>query len=660
MAEKDHPENPVFQPIPLTQILIDAGFWKPRLDVIRTVSLPLQYQWLCRSGVLDNFKGVAGRAVAGQAGAGRTGGEFRGLFFADTDAYKWVEAVSYALMSAPDPPLQKLLDAVSALIAAAQEADGYINTYFQLVEPDKKYTNLGVCHELYTAGHLIEAAVTNFQATGQRVLLNVACRLADRVGAVFGPGRLEAVDGHAGIEMALVRLFRVTARREYLDLARFFIEQRGKPASRLRWELKHLPEIGGRLGKPGQNNRKHYGSFENYDGRYAQDHLPVRDQTAVVGHAARAMYLYCGMADVARETGDPTLLVALDRLWRHLTARRLYITGGIGPARSNEGFTRDFDLPADTACAESCAAAGMVLWNQRMLNATGESRYADLLERVLYNALLVGVSLDGIKYFYNNPLQSHGDCHREEWYECACCPPNIARILASLGGYVYGISESGLAVHLYMQSRVTFQAAEATVHLQQNTRYPWEGKVQFTLEMAAPSRFEIELRIPDWCDSFRISVNDEEFPITRWNGYAVIEREWCNGERIVLDLDMPIRRMIAHPAVWHNAGKVALQRGPLVYCVESADNPFPVEQLVIPENSGLTSRFVVDLCGGIVVIEGAGLIPDLSGWEDRLYRPKPGEREDLYHRVKFRAIPYYCWDNREPGAMVVWIRGNDV
>jgi DUF1680 family protein len=631
--------------IPFSKVTINDKFWKPRLENNREVSLFCQYEQLLNSGVLDNFKNASLKI--------KNVVDFHGLFFADSDVYKWLEAASFSIMTHPDPRLEVLMDKVIALIASAQDETGYINTYMQLVELDKKFTNLGVCHELYTAGHLIQAAVIHHQASGKMIFLNIACRLADHLAEVFGPGKLEAVDGHAGVEMSLVGLYRETGVRRYLDLARFFINQRGACKSRLRWELQHLDQIAGKLGKPGQTNLKYYGSYEKYDGSYAQDHLPVREQTEVVGHAVRAMYLYCGMADVAVETKDPTLIAVLERLWRHLTTRRIYITGGIGPARANEGFTRDYDLPNDSTCAESCAAVGLIMWNHRMLQITADSRYTDLMERVLYNALLVGVSLDGQKYFYNNPLQSSGGYHRENWYECACCPPNIARLLASLNTYIYSWRSPDLMVNLYIQSSgETYFATGEKIRFQQETNYPWDGKVRLKFESEYPACFRLLLRVPGWCNFYKLSINNNEFKAPLKKGYAVIERIWSAGDCVEFDMKMPIERIIAHPAVCYDTGRIALQRGPLVYCLEDIDHGVAVEQVLIPEDIVLTDRFIADFLGGVVVIEGTVLKQDFN-WEDVLYRPKTAVEK---YKIPVRAVPYYCWDNRDPGGMVVWLR----
>ncbi len=634
------------QALPLTMVRIDDQFWNPRLKNNREVSLFSQYQCLVKSGALENFKN------AGNKNNGKR--VFQGLYFADSDVYKWLEAASFSIINDPDARLDNLMDETVTLIAAAQEENGYLNSYFQLVEPDKKFTNFGICHELYTAGHLLQAAVAHYHVSRKTSLLNVALRLADHLVRVFGPGKLEAFDGHAGIEMSLVALYRLTGTGSYLNLAGFFIDQRGRADSCLRKELLCLDRIGGKPGNPGQNNEKHYGTYEQYDGRYGQDHLPVRSQREVVGHAVRAMYLYCGMADVAVETGDSSLWVALEHLWQHLASRRMFITGGIGSTRTNEGFTYDYDLPNDSSCAESCAAIGLIMWNQRMLQITGESRYADLMERVLYNALLVGVSLDGKKYFYNNPLQSKGDDAREEWYECACCPPNIARLLASLNSYIYLWNHALFVINLYIQSTLeTSLITGERLCFHQDTRYPWEGKVKFTLEVERPVKIRLMFRVPQWCGGYQLSVNGIPQSVSPEKGYGVVERVWDTGDQVELNMEMPIQRISAHPAVSQDFGKIALQRGPLVYCLEDADHQVSVDQILLPSNMPLQEHFIADLLGGVMVIEGAALKPNLRNWDGLLYRSKTLATE--YDQTPIRAVPYYCWGNREKGAMTVWI-----
>lgn len=630
-----------FQAAPLKAVQINDRFWKPRIDDNRRISLPYQYNQLKASGVLDNFLRVAGKAD----------GKHTGPYWMDSDAYKWLEAASYSLTTHPDPELEAKVDEVISVISEAQEENGYLNTYFQWVEPAKKWTNLGMGHELYCAGHLIQAAVAHFNATGKRSLLGIACRFADHIDAAFGPGKLEGLPGHEEIEMALVDLYRLTGVLRYLHLAQYFIDRRGNPDHRFRWELAHLEEIGG---GPVKLNQQFYGTYENYNGRYSQDHLPVREQSEVVGHAVRAMYLYCGMADLAAETGETALLEAMERLWGNVTQRRMYVTGGIGPSNSNEGFTHDYDLPNDTAYAETCAAVGMIMWNHRLLQLKGESRFADIMERVLYNGFLAGVSLDSRKFFYVNPLLSTGEHHRQGWFECACCPPNVARLLASLGNYIYSKSPDGLAVHLYIQGSVQVNLPNGDlIALRQETNYPWEGRIRLKLDLAKPSEFSLLLRIPGWSRKYGLTVNNQPavFPVE--NGYANLKRNWNPGDQVELDLEMPVEMLQAHPAVWQNTGRVALQRGPLIYCLEDVDHPLPVIQIMLPEEVEFKTRFDSGLLGGVTIIECDGLAYDLKVWEKALYRPTDLIKPLI--KVPVKAIPYYAWDNREPGTMTVWL-----
>jgi DUF1680 family protein len=633
-----------FKAIPFHQVAMDDQFWKPRIDNNRSISIPYQFHQLNTSGVLDNFRRVSGQKD----------GEYTGSFWMDSDAYKWLEAASYSIVTFPDPQINAWIDEVIALIGKAQEGDGYLNTYFQLVEPDKKFTNLGMCHELYCAGHLFQAAVAHYTVTGQKNLLHIACRLADCVDAKFGVGKETGIPGHEEIEMGLIELYRVTGEKRYLNLASYFIEGRGNPNSRLRAELANLNKIAGKLGIPGQINERFFGTYENYDGSYAQDHLPVREQIAVVGHAVRAMYLYCGMADLAAETGDQSLIKAMERLWQNVTTRRMYITGGIGPTKENEGFTRDFDLPNDTAYAETCASVGMIMWNHRMSQLTGEGMYGDIIEKVLYNGFLSGVSLDGCRFFYDNPLQSDGTRHRQGWFWCACCPPNVSRLLASLGNYIYLQAEDGIVVNLYIQSKVDTNLPDGEeIILRQKSDFPWDGRIQFTVGIHAQSEFALYLRIPAWCRNFKIEINGEIAEMTFENGYAKIRRKWQPNDILGLSLDMPVERIVAHPAVHQDLGKIALQRGPLVYCLEEVDNRIPVDQVILPADAVLTAKYQADILEGVTVIESNALIPNPSRWDGVLYQPVI--EKQLFDKVHIQAIPFFAWDNRQPGKMAVWI-----
>ncbi len=467
---------------------------------------------------------------------------------------KWLEAAAYALAVRPDRKLQRRVDALAADIVAAQQPDGYLNIHFTVVEPDRRWTNLRDCHELYDAGHLIEAAVAHYQATGSRALIDAACRLADHVGSVFGtkPGQKRGYPGHEEIELALVRLYRATGCERYLRLAQYFVDERGhRPhyydmEAAARGEARPLP---------------HYTGHE-----YSQAHLPVREQTTAEGHAVRAMYLYCAMADLAAETGDRALRTACRRLWRNVTERRMYVTGGIGSSGRGERFTRDYDLPNETAYAETCAAIGLVFFAHRMLQLERDGCYADVMERALYNGALSGISLDGRRFFYENPLavfprtRAH---ERQDWFGCACCPPNIARLLASLPRYAYSEERRAAWVHLYVAGRATLGVAGQAVELSVRTGYPWRETVRVEVAPERPASFTLALRVPGWCRAATLKVNGRPLdlaPLLK-KGYALIKRTWAAGDRVDLRLPMPVERVEAHPkvradaAVWRsNAG----------------------------------------------------------------------------------------------------------
>jgi hypothetical protein len=563
------------------------------------------------------------------------------------------------LAKTPSQALQRQLDEAIDAIEAAQEPDGYLDTYFTLEEPAQRWTNLNFMHELYCAGHLIQAAVAHYRATGSDRLLNVARRLADHIVSVFGPGKQGGYPGHQEIEMALVELYRTTGERGYFDLAVEFVERRGRKVSPFQREFEKLAEIGG-------TNVDSYDDFHEhtrrlyltesggYDGRYAQDHLPVREQRTVEGHAVRAMYMYAGMADIAAENGDIGLLGVLDRLWRNMTQRRMYITGGIGSSSANEGFTSDYDLPNASAYAETCAAVGSIIWNLRMFLLTGEGRFIDVLERTLYNGFLAGVALDGKKFSYVNPLESAGEHHRQNWYTCACCPPNAARLLASLGIYVYAQTDSEIYVNLYIAgcARARLQGRPFTVY--QRTRYPWEGTVQIEIQLAENLEFSLNLRIPDWCNSYHLAVNGTPVAQTPSHGYVRISRVWRPRDLVEFHLDMPVKKIEAYPAVRSCRGKSALQRGPLIYCLEGVDNPYELSSAVLPASSPMSDCSGSGELAGLMLITGEVRVPPRDQWKDRLYH----EAGSSMIRQRFTAVPYYFWDNRRPGEMIVWIRSN--
>ncbi|MCA1595910.1 MAG: glycoside hydrolase family 127 protein, partial [Chloroflexi bacterium] len=521
-------------------------FWAPRLEINRKLTIPSQRRQCEETGRIDNFRRASGRK----------NGEFQGIYFNDSDVYKWIEAAAFSLAGYPDPDLEAALDAVIEEIAAAQGPDGYLNSYFSLDRQGERWTNLRDMHELYCAGHLIQAAIAHHRATGKTSLLDVACRFADHIGSVFGPDARPGTPGHEEIEMALVELYRGTGQDRYLKLAAFFIEKRGsKP-----------PLIGGSA--------------------YHQDHLPFRDQTEMVGHAVRAVYLNCGAADLYLETGEKELSVALDRLWSNMTGRRIYVTGGLGSRYEGEAFGRDYELPNDRAYTESCAAIGSIMWNWRMLSAAGEARYADLMETALYNGMLAGLSLDGQHYFYQNPLEDDGHHRRAPWFGCACCPPNLSRMLSSLPGYCYSVSAESTAegnsegeaegawIHLYIEGAASLTLpGRGRLSLVQRTRYPWEENVEIEITEAPATPAALRLRIPAWCSSADVSVNggvQQRYPPGE---YAALTRQWKRGDRVVLSLPMPVRLVESHPRVTSNHGQVAICRGPLVYCLEAVDNP---------------------------------------------------------------------------------------
>lgn len=631
--------NRNMSPVSISKVRINDGFWSPRMEINRSKTIPHQYKQCEETGRIDAFD------LTWQPGE-----EPVPHYFWDSDVAKWIEAASYSLATHPDPKLDALLDEVIEKIAGAQQPDGYLNVYFTVVKPEKRWKNLGMWHELYCAGHLMEAAVAHYEVTGKRRLLDVMCRYADYIASVFGPnpGQRYGTAGHEEIELALVRLYRVTQNRRYLELSKFFLDQRGQKPSVFQREMEHLSPEDARI------NRHFFDKEDGFDTSYCQDHLPVREQSEVVGHAVRAMYLYTGMADVAVETEDDELLAACRRLWDNVCRRRMYVTGGIGPSRKNEGFTEDYDLPNETAYAETCAAVGLIFWNQRMLHIDGEGRYADIIEKALYNGALSGVSLDGEKFFYINPLASRGDHHRQQWFGCACCPPNIARLIASLGGYIFSENETDAFVHQYISGQGELTVGETPVTISLQSRYPWDGEIEVSVDPKKPIEFGLNLRIPGWCRTARLWVNGEEMdiaPLMR-SGYARIHRKWQAGDTVKLDLAMAIERIEAHPNVSQAAGCVALQRGPIVYCVEQADNPVPLHRIVIPRSAELKAVHDEELLGGIVKIQGEVLLVEDSDWEGDLYRFQSTKTRPY----SVTAIPYYAWDHREPGQMRVWLR----
>lgn len=612
-----------WQRLPLESVRLTGGFWAARQDLNRRVTLRHGLQMIEQVGTLDNFR----------VAAGLKDGEYQGaMVFLDSDVYKWLEAVAYELRANPDPDLRKQADDIVELVAAAQQSDGYLNTYHQLVKPDDRWSDLDFGHELYCAGHLFEAAAAYARLTGTTRLLDVATRFADLLDATFGPGKREATAGHPVVELGLIKLYEVTDNARYLDLAKFFIDVRGRGVMRgLGW-LKS---------------------------EYHQDRVPVREQDIIEGHAVRAMYLNAGVTELYMETGETALLTAMQRQWRDMTRGKMFITGGLGSQYEGEAFGDPYELPSDQCYCETCASIGSVFWNWRMLLATGEARYADGMERALYNNVLSGLAADGNSFFYINPLLSRGGYARKPWYEVACCPPNLMRLLASLPQYFMSYDDSGLQVHLYgtATAQLAFESGRPlTVSMQSD--YPWDGKITLRIEATDGSSWQLRLRKPGWCREVGLAVNDE--PIASpdiENGYLVLERAWQPGDVITLDLPVEPYLVQAHPRVDAVRDSVAIQHGPVVYCVEAADHPdVNVMDIRLGEDAPLRAIWREGLFGpGAVVIEAPGAAADVSEWDGTLYRRVEECSEPPLQPITVVAIPYYAWANRGANAMRVWI-----
>lgn len=599
-SKEDIKEQPLkmIEQIDFSHVKINDNFWSPRLSKHVSATLPV---------CIDQIENQTGR-IRNFENAAKGEGEHSGIFFDDSDVYKALEGMAYSLINNPDPELEKKADEWIDKFAAAQQPDGYINTFYTLTGLDKRWTNMDK-HEMYCAGHMIEAGVAYYQATGKRKLLDVCIRMTDHMMSQFGPGKRHWVPGHEEIELALVKLYQTTQEQKYLDFAYWLLEERGHGH--------------GTMGDEGK-----------WDPVYYQDIVPVRRLTDISGHAVRCMYLYCGMADVAALKNDTGYIAAIDRLWDDVVHRNMYITGGIGSSRDNEGFTEDYDLPNLDAYCETCASVGMVLWNQRMNQLTGDSKYIDILERSLYNGALAGISLGGDRFFYVNPLESKGDHHRQEWYGCACCPSQLSRFLPSIGNYIYASSDDALWVNLYIGNTGQIRIGETDILLTQETDYPWDGSVKLTISTSQPLEKEIRLRIPNWCKTYDLSINGKRINVSEEKGYAVI-KDWKSQDVIALDMDMPVEIVAADPHVKENFGKRVIQRGPLVYCMEEIDNPEYFDQIQLSPSTTFQTAFVSDILNGIKTIKTNGRAQSAT------------------------FIPYYAWDNRKAGKMRVWIPYNE-
>jgi len=627
-VKRDYP----IQPVPFTSVQVNDDFWSPRMEINRKVSIPTAFDQCERTGRIENFV----RAAMVLQHRDLLDKHAPGYPFDDTDPYKVIEGASYALSVHPDPQLSAYLDKLIAIIAAAQEPDGYLYTT-RTIDPQHPHEWSGterwvneeiLSHELYNLGHLYEAAVAHYQATGKRTLLDVALKSADLLVITFGPGKRTIYPGHQIVEMGLVKLYRVTGRQQYLSLAQFMLDSRG------------------------------------HGNAYNQADRPVIDQTEPEGHAVRATYMYSGMADVAAMTGDKNYIKAIDAIWQSLVDKKMYVTGGIGSVGNIEGFGPDYDLPNMSAYNETCASVGSAFWNHRLFLLHGDSKYIDIFEKTLYNGLISGVSLDGKTYFYPNPLESNGQHQRSPWFGVACCPGNITRFMPSLPGYVYAQQADSLYVNLFMSNKAAITLATGQkLEISQQTQYPWSGNVHITVNPQSATRFTLRIRVPGWAqgqampgdlysfvpvknrEAVNLQVNGKTVPLNLDHGYAVVARDWRTADTVDLHLPMPIERVVAHEKVVADREKVALQRGPIVFCAEGADNPDRhVRNLVLPDSQELRADFQTNKLNGVEVIHGNAVAFAYQR-----------DGEVAQNLESFTAIPYYAWANRGPGQMEVWI-----
>jgi len=618
-----------YQGVTFNQVKLNDAFWLPRVETNRMATIPASFKKCEETGRVQNFINAAGHT-----------GKFLTTFpFDDTDIYKTIEGASFSMAVHPDVKLSRYVDSLINIVSKAQEPDGYLYTA-RTIDPthphswsgkDRWVTESNMSHELYNSGHLFEAAAAHYLATGKRNFLTIALRNADLLTQVFGPGKRNDAPGHEIVEMGLVRLYRITAEKKYLNLAKFFIDCRGK-------EL-------------------------NKDRAYWQDQVPVVDQKEAVGHAVRAAYLYSGVADVAALTGNKEYVAAIDSIWENMVSKKFYINGGIGARHDGEKFGDNYELPNQRAYNETCAAIANVYWNFRMFELHGQTKYIDVLERSLYNNVLSGVSLDGKNFFYPNPLAADGSYTRQPWFDCSCCPTNLCRFMSSITGYVYAQKESSLYVNLFIGSSATIKLnGKQAVNIIQTSNYPWDGVISFTLQPAKATKFALRLRIPGWVNnqpvpgnlysyitesktSYSLKVNGKNYSAKVEDGYAVIDREWKKNDKVEYNLPMTIQRVVANPKVTADRGLVALERGPILFCLEDKDNAFDVNNFILPDASILNLTFVKDILNGTYTIQGKGVA--ISPTVDKL---------DLRSETKtFTAIPYNVWDNRGGAKMRVWL-----
>jgi DUF1680 family protein len=632
---KRNPKDYPIKPVLFTEVQVKDEFWQPRMETNRRVTIPFAFRKSEETGRIDNFSKAGGLIE----------GKFEGRRYNDSDVFKIMEGAAYSLTIHPDPELEKYMDDLIFKITAAQEEDGYLFTT-RTIDPanpapgsgEERWSSLTSSHELYNVGHMYEAAVAYYLATGKRNFLDVALKNANLIASEFGSEKRRGFPGHQEIEIGLVKLYRLTGEEKYLNLAKFFLDVRGP----------------GQFGKKfGENS-----DFSIYDQDwYYQAHKPVIEQREAVGHAVRATYMYSGMADVAALTGDVDYIHALDKIWKNVVSQKLYITGGIGSRHEGEAFGEDYELPNRTAYNETCAAIGNVFWNHRLFLLHGDAKYIDVLERTLYNGLISGLSLSGDLFFYTNPLESdgkypfnQGESTRKPWFDCACCPGNLARFLPSLPGYVYAFQKDALYVNLFVSGHGGFDLGKNPLEVIQDTNYPWDGSVKIYINPEKEKEFTVYIRIPGWVRNeavpsdlysfldpletqFSISVNSVVLEMNIEKGYARIHRKWKKGDTIDLNLPMHVRRIVANEKVEDNLGKVALQRGPLVYCFEGIDNGDRILDRSLLDEMEFSTEFRSDLLGGVLVIKGS--IPGGS--------------------ASLTAVPYCAWSHRGIGEMAVWL-----
>jgi len=629
-----------FLPVGFADVRLEGPFWKERLDTVLARTIPSQHQKLGEYQILESLEL---KQPPPPLRFPRNSHGFTVQVFWDSDVGKWIEAASYALSHRRDEKIEAMIEAIVDKFEKAQAPDGYLNCWYLGREPEKRWTNLRDNHELYNAGHMLEGAIAYFQATGRRRWLDVMERYVAHIRDTFGPGpnQKHGYPGHQELEIALIKLYRLTGDKKHLDLATYFINERG-----------HQPphyfdvEARARGADPADYWHKTY--------EYSQAHKPVREQEKVVGHAVRAMYMYTAMADLAAELDDAALKHACEVLWHDVMETKMYVTAGLGPSAHNEGFTHDWDLPNETAYAETCATVALIFWAQRMLHLDLDGQYADILELGLFNGALSGLSRDGEHYFYANPLESIGLAERWAWHTCPCCTMNVSRLVASVGGYFVSTSDDAIAFNLYggISTKVKLKSGE--VALRETSNYPWSGDIKINIDPDAPAKFPVKLRIPGWAKSWKLKVNGQSAPVKPEKGYVTIEQIWKKGDVIELDLPMPAERSYANPNVQMDVGRVSLRRGPLVYCVEEVDNGGPVQRLKLPRNVELQSTTRSDLFDGVVTITASAKAIGDSDWTNTLYRTEPPKEKD----ATLTAIPYYLWANRGVGSMLVWVPEN--